>query len=107
MTASDDVSKIAVQLEDAGFLFSGEAVLDNDFMSTIFGASVKKVTHDCKPLMRKLFERGIPADFRHVDSREAAKALPCVFNNCAVFYDGVFQTVNLPDAAWLRRLLKR
>ena len=36
-----------------------------------------------------------------------AKALPCVFNNCAVFYDGVFQTVNLPDAAWLRRLLKR
>ena len=47
LIASDDVSKIALQLEDAGFLFSGEAVLDNDFMSTLFGASVKKVTHDC------------------------------------------------------------
>ena len=42
-----------------------------------------------------------------VDTLEKAKSLPCVFNNCAVFYDGVFQTVNLPDAAYLRRLLKR
>ena len=72
LIASDDVSKIAVQLEDAGFLFSGEAVLDNDFMSTIFGASVKKVTHDCKPLMRKLFERGFPADGFIFDTALAA-----------------------------------
>ena len=40
LAVSEDLSKIAVQLEDAGFLFSGEAVLDNDFMSTMFGASV-------------------------------------------------------------------
>ena len=72
LIASDDISKIAVQLEDAGFLFSGEAVLDNNFMSTIFGASVKKVTHDCKPLMRKLFERGFPADGFIFDTALAA-----------------------------------
>ena len=52
-------------------------------------------------------ERGIPADFRHVDSREAAKALPCVFNNWAVFYDGKFVTVNQIDAAMLEKLIKR
>ena len=72
MIASDDVSKIALQLEDAGFLFSGEAVLDNDFMSTLFGASVKKVTHDCKSLMRTLLERGIPADGFIFDTALAA-----------------------------------
>ena len=72
LIASDDVSKIAVQLEDAGFLFSGEAVLDNDFMSTIFGASVKKVTHDCKSLMRTLLERGIPAEGFLFDTALAA-----------------------------------
>ena len=66
------MSKIAVQLEDAGFLFSGEAVLDNDFMSTLFGASVKKVTHDCKSLMRTLLERGIPADGFLFDTALAA-----------------------------------
>ena len=52
-------------------------------------------------------ELGVPCSLVQVDTLEKAKALPCVFNNCAVFYDGVFQTVNLPDAAYLRRLLKR
>ena len=72
LAVSEDLSKIAVQLEDAGFLFSGEAVLDNDFMSTLFGASVKKVTHDCKSLMRTLLERGIPADGFIFDTALAA-----------------------------------
>ena len=72
LAVSEDLSKIAVQLEDAGFLFSGEAVLDNDFMSTIFGESVKKVTHDCKPLMRTLLERGFPADGFIFDTALAA-----------------------------------
>ena len=48
-----------------------------------------------------------PRSLVQVDTLEKAKSLPCVFNNCAVFYGGVFQTVNLPDAAYLRRLLKR
>ena len=52
-------------------------------------------------------ELGVPYSLVQVDTLEKAKSLPCVFNNCAVFYDGVFQTVNLPDAAYLRRLLKR
>ena len=52
-------------------------------------------------------ELGVPCSLVKVDTLEQAKSLPCVFNNCAVFYGGAFQTVNLPDAAWLRRLLKR
>ena len=72
LAVSEDLSKIAVQLDDSGFLFSGEAVLDNDFMSTLFGASVKKVTHDCKSLMRTLLERGIPADGFIFDTALAA-----------------------------------
>ena len=42
-----------------------------------------------------------------VDTLEKAKALPCVFNNWAVFYLGKFVTVNLLDAAALKRLLKK
>ena len=42
-----------------------------------------------------------------VDTLEKAKALPCVFNNWAVFYQGKFMTVNLLDAAALKRLLKQ
>ena len=39
--------------------------------------------------------------------QQKAKGLPCVFNNWAVFYQGKFVTVNLLDAAALKRLLKK
>ena len=51
-------------------------------------------------------ERGLPLSLRPVDTLEQAKALPCVLNNCAVFYKGKFVTVNLPDRSLLQRLLK-
>ena len=52
-------------------------------------------------------EKAIPASFVQVATLEQAKALPCVFNNWAVFYKGQFQTVNLLDLATLKRILKK
>lgn len=42
-----------------------------------------------------------------VDTLQKAKELPCVFNNWGVFYKGSFETVNLFDLAYLKRLLKK
>ena len=39
--------------------------------------------------------------------KQKAKELPCVFNNWAVFYQGKLQTVNLLDAAALKRMFQR
>lgn len=51
---------------------------------------------------------GISASFILVDTLQKAKALPCVFNNWAVFYKGRFETVNLLlDPAVLKRILKK
>lgn len=52
-------------------------------------------------------ELEVPYTLIPVDTLEKAKALPCVFNNWAVFYQGKFVTVNLLDAAALKRLLKK
>lgn len=52
-------------------------------------------------------EKGLPAAFLSVDTLEKAKALPCPFNNWALFYNGQFQTVNLPDIPTLERILKK
>ena len=49
---------------------------------------------------------GIPARFIHVDTLAQAKALPCVFNNWAVFYQGRFVTVNQLDGSALEKLLR-
>ncbi len=42
-----------------------------------------------------------------VDMLQKAKELPCVFNNWGVFYKGNFETVNLLDVAYLKRILKK
>lgn len=49
----------------------------------------------------------IPASFVQVDTPEKAKELPCVFNNYGVFYKGNFETVNLLDITYLKRILKK
>jgi len=49
----------------------------------------------------------VPASFIQVDTLQKAKELPCVFNNYGVFYKGRFETVNLLDVAYLKRILKK
>ena len=53
-------------------------------------------------------EQGAPLILREVRTLAEAKALPCAFNNWAVFFKGEFQTVNLTvDPAAIRRILKK
>lgn len=52
-------------------------------------------------------EKAIPASFVQVATLEQAKALPCVFNNWAVFYGGKFQTVNQLDGGMLDKIIAR
>ena len=62
--------------------------------------------HQSVELVKKTCaELGVPVNLIEVDSLEKAKALPCVFNNWAMFYGGKFVSVNLPDAAALKRVL--
>ena len=71
-----------------------------DFQCPYILQSVELVERVCR-------ESGIPVVLEQVDSMEKAKALPCVFQNWAVFYRGKFETVNLLDAAGVKRLLRR
>jgi len=50
---------------------------------------------------------GVPLSLVQVDTLQKAKALPCAFNNWAVFYRGDFITVNLLDPAAIDRLLQK
>lgn len=48
----------------------------------------------------------IPASFILVETLQDAKALPCVFNNWALFYNGRFETVNLLDTAHVEKIIR-
>ena len=49
----------------------------------------------------------VPVSLIQVNTLQKAKELPCVFNNWGVFYKGIFETVNLLDIAYLKRILKK
>ena len=72
LIAEPDLSAIAVNTDESGYYFYGDALESTKFMSTLFGVSVKKVTHDCKPLMRRLLELGYPAESFIFDTALAA-----------------------------------
>lgn len=62
--------------------------------------SIERIRQYCE-------ENDVPVSLIQVDTLQKAKELPCVFNNWGVFYKGRFQTVNLLDAAGLKRILKK
>lgn len=75
---------------------------------TVYYSSQCPYIHQSVELVRKTCqELKAPYTLIPVDTLEKAKSLPCVFNNRAVFYRGKFVTVNLLDAAALKRLLKK
>ena len=75
---------------------------------TVYYSSQCPYIHQSVELVRKTCEElETPYTLVSVDTLEKAKSLPCVFNNWAVFYRGKFVTVNLLDAAALKRLLKK
>lgn len=75
---------------------------------TIYYSPQCPYIHQSVELVRKTCqELEAPYTLIPVDTLEKAKSLPCVFNNWAVFYGGKFVTVNLLDAAALKRLLKK
>jgi len=49
----------------------------------------------------------VPVSLIQVDTLQKAKELPCVFNNWGVFYKGNFETVNLLDINYLKRIINK
>lgn len=79
---------------------TGDLTVYYDMQCPFIHQTVERVRGYCE-------ENGVPLSLRRVETLAQAKALPCVFNNFAVFYQGRFETVNLLDAAALTRILKR
>ncbi len=62
--------------------------------------NIEKIKQYCK-------ENDIPISLNKIETLEQAKNLPCVFNNMAVFYDGIFKTVNLIDENYIKRIMEK
>lgn len=81
--------------------------IENPELTVYYDMQCPYICHSIKMIGQYCRERAIPVSLIRVDTLQKAKALPCVFNNYAVFYKGEFQTVNLLDAAALGRILDK
>ena len=79
---------------------SEELTVYYDMQCPYVSQSIERIRQYCE-------ENDVPVSLIQVDTLQKAKELPCVFNNWGVFYKGRFQTVNLLDAAGLKRILKK
>lgn len=79
---------------------NNELVIYYDMQCPYVHQSVEMIKQYCE-------KNSVPASLIRVDTLKKAKELPCVFNNFAVFYKGKFETVNLLDATYLERILKK
>lgn len=69
--------------------------IENQTLTIYYDDQCPFIPQNIEILKKYCGENNIELSLVHIDSLEKAKALPCVFNNWAVFYKGAFQTVNL------------
>ncbi len=63
-------------------------------------------THNCIDEIQNYCDKNnIPVAFMKIAAMEQAKAMPCVFNNWAVFYKGNFVTTHLLNEGYLKKIL--
>lgn len=79
--------------------------IDDKSLTIYYGAQCPYIP-DCVEQVRRYCDKNdIPLNLVAVDTLEKAKNVPCVFNNYAVFYNGVFETAHLLNETYLKKLL--
>lgn len=81
--------------------------IEEERLTIYYDAQCPYVWQSLQTVRKYCEAQGVPFVLIEVDTLEEAKALPCVFNDYAVFYHGRFETVNLLDTAYLKRILKK
>lgn len=109
-TAANGYELLALSLDGTAPQFTPAAkrqTIDSKDLTIYYDMQCPYIYQTVASLKQYCGENGIPATFRQVDTLQKAKALPCVFNNFGVFYNGHFETVNLLDIAHLKRILRK
>ena len=83
-------------------------VIEDQQLTIYYDLQCPYILQSVETVQKYCLENDVPLSLIHVDTLEKAKALPCVFNNWAVFYQGRFETVNLLlDTSALKRILSK
>jgi len=107
-TLSGDYELLALSFDGTTPRFADSAKngrIQSEELSIYYGLQCPYIPNCIEEVKVYCESNDIPLNLIRVDTLEKAKALPCVFNNWAVFYRGEFQTVHLLNAGYLKKLL--
>ena len=79
--------------------------IENEELTIYYDMQCPYVYQNIEMIARYCEMNDLPISLIQVDTLQKAKGLPCVFNNFAVFYKGVFETVNLLNIDYLKRII--
>ncbi|NBK20757.1 MAG: GNAT family N-acetyltransferase [Spirochaetia bacterium] len=79
--------------------------IDSETLTIYYGLQCPYIPNCISEVQAYCKKEGIPLNLIHVDTLKKAKAMPCVFNNWAVFYQGKFETVHLLNEGYLKKML--
>ena len=83
-----------------------EPAIDRQELTIYYDDQCPYIQQSLNTVTQFCADHEVPVTLIHIDTLAKAKELPCVFNNWAVFYQGRFETVNLLDPTYLKRILK-
>ncbi|WP_394925871.1 GNAT family N-acetyltransferase [uncultured Robinsoniella sp.] len=109
-TTDDEYELLALSFDGTTPKFTQKAKkqkIENKELTIYYDMQCPYVSQYIKMIQQYCEVNDVPVSFIHVDTLQKAKDLPCVFNNWGVFYKGNFETVNLIDTAYLKRILKK
>ncbi|MCQ5130516.1 GNAT family N-acetyltransferase [Butyricicoccus faecihominis] len=109
-TTADGYELLALSFDGTVPSFAQNAkkqTIDRQELTIYYDLQCPFIYQNIEKLQAYCEANAVPVSLIQVDTLQKAKELPCVFNNYAVFYKGGFQTVNLVDAAYIKRILKK
>jgi len=77
--------------------------IESDKLTIYYGVQCPYISNCIGQIKCYCESNNIPLELVTIDSLEKAKAVPCVFNNWAVFYKGKFETVHLLNEGNLKK----
>jgi N-acetylglutamate synthase-like GNAT family acetyltransferase len=108
-TIGDDYELLALSFDGTKPSFTDNArrqSIESKCLTIYYGLQCPYIQNCIEQIQNYCEVNEIPIELIEVDSLERAKAVPCVFNNWAVFYNGEFKTLHLLNEGYLKKLIE-
>lgn len=107
-TLGDEYELLALSFDGTKPQFAASAkkqTIDGKKLTIYYGLQCPYIPNCLEQVKSYCRANNIPLDLIKIDTLKKAKAVPCAFNNWAVFNNGKFETVHLLNEGYLKKLL--